>query len=357
MKSFLKIFAYILVALLVYLLFYPVNIEPKAWTPPPAPEMSGVYEPNNKLAAVEKYQTMYGEGPEDIALDPGGYIYTGLLNGKILRFQPDGSNPIVFAETGGRPLGMAFDTSGNLIVADAEKGLILVDAEGGILPLTTAYKGQPYQFVDDLDIAADGKIYFSDASMGHGVRNWKDDIMAHSETGRLFVFDPVRKHTQLLLGGLNFANGIALGPDDAYVLINETSAYRVIKYWITGPNAGNSEVFIENLPGFPDNLSFNEKDIFWVGMVNPRNTLLDKLLPYPFLRKMVHRLPDAVQPSPVRYGFVLGISEKGEVIHNLQDPAGGMASITSAKEINGSLYLGSLTEPFWGKVRIVGSIE
>jgi len=356
MKSFLKGLSYLLVAILVYLLLWPVNIVPKAWTPPQAPEMSGIFESNDKLAAIEKYLTIHGEGPEDIAVDTGGYIYTGLLNGKIIRFQPDGSNPTVFSDTKGRPLEIGFDTLANLIVADAEKGLIMIDTEGGVLPLTNAYKGQPYQFVDDLDIAADGKIYFSDASMGAGVRNWKDDIMAHSSSGRLFVYDPVRKQTQLLLGGLNFANGIALGPDDEYVLINETSAYRVVKYWLKGSKGGNNEVFIDNLPGFPDNISFNEKGTFWLGMVNPRNSLLDILLPYPFLRKVVHRLPEAVQPSPVRYGFVLGINEKGEVVHNLQDPTGGMASITSAKEINGNLYLGSLTEPFcarlsWPKLR------
>lgn len=352
MKSFLKVISFLLVALLVYLLLWPVNIVPKKWTPLTAPDMTGVYETNNKLAAVDKYPTIHGEGPEDIAVDTAGFIYAGLLNGKILRFQPDGSNPTVFAETGGRPLGMAFDARGNLIVADAEKGLILIDTEGGVLPLATAYKGQPFLFVDDLDIAADGKIYFSDASMGYSVRNWKDDLMAHSGTGRLFVYDPVREHTQLLLGGLNFANGIALGPDDAYVLINETSEYKVMKYWLKGPQGGNSEVFIENLPGFPDNISFNEKGTFWIGMVNPRNALLDKILPYPFLRKMVHRLPEVVQPNPVRYGFVLGINEKGEVVHNLQDPKGGMASITSAKEVNGNLYLGSLTEPHFAKLKL-----
>lgn len=350
MKSFLKIIGYLLVAFILYLLLWPIDIEPKAWTPPPAPDMSGIFEPNNKLAAAEKFPTVHGEGPEDLAIDTAGFIYAGLLNGKIIRFQPDGTDPEVFAETGGRPLGMAFDSLRNLIVADADKGLLLVDAEGGILPLTTAYQGQPYKFVDDLDIAADGKIYFSDASMEAGVHNWKEDIMVHSGTGRLFVYDPARKHTQLLLGGLNFANGIALGPDDAYVLVNETSAYRIVKYWLKGPQGGNSEIFIENLPGFPDNISFNEAGTFWVALANPRNKLLDKLLPHPFLRKIVDRLPEAVQPAPVKYGFVLGIDEQGEVKYNLQDPEGGFAPVTSVKEIEGYLYLGSLTEPFWARL-------
>ncbi len=351
MKSFLKVFSFVLVAIIVYLLLWPVNIQPKSWTPPSAPAMEGIYAPNQALAGMEKFSAQLGEGPEDLAMDAAGYIYAGLVNGKIVRFQADGSNPEIFAETGGRPLGLAFDSLGKLIVADAEKGLLLVDEEGGVLPLTSTYKGQPFHFVDDLDIAADGKIYFSDAAVGSGVRNWKDDIMSHSESGRLFMYDPARKHTQLLLGGLSFANGVALGPDDAYVLVNETGAYRIMKYWLKGPKRGDSEVFIENLPGFPDNISYNEKGTFWVALPNPRNALLDKLLPHPFLRKVVHRMPEAVQPAPVRYGFVLGINEKGEVIHNLQDPSGAFAPITSVKEIGDYLYLGSLSEPQWGRIR------
>jgi sugar lactone lactonase YvrE len=41
------------------------------------------------------------------------------------------------------------------------------------------------------------------------------------------------------------------------VLVNETGAYRISRYWLTGPKAGTHDMFIDNLPGLPDNLAFN----------------------------------------------------------------------------------------------------
>jgi hypothetical protein len=81
-------------------------------------------------------------------------------------------------------------------------------------------------------------------------------------------------------------------------------------------------------------------------MFTPRNKPLDLLLPRPRLRELVARLPENLQPQPARHGFVVGFDEAtGAVTHNLQDPAGGYAPITSAREHEGSLWLGSLTEP------------
>src|SRR4030095_11592897 len=102
-------------------------------------------------------------------------------------------------------------------------------------------------------------------------------------------------------------------------LVAETGMYRVMRIWLTGPQAGQSEIFIDNLPGFPDGISSNGKDRFWLALVKPRDAVLDKLLPHPFLRKVVARLPKFLQPAPKRYSFVLGLDGNGRVVDNLQD--------------------------------------
>ena len=75
-------------------------------------------------------------------------------------------------------------------------------------------------------------------------------------------------------------------------VVNETFMYRIQKYWLKGEKAGTSEVFIENLPGFPDNVSSNEEGIFWVALFNPRNDFIEMSSNKPFLRKLVLRLPE-----------------------------------------------------------------
>src|SRR5512138_1400198 len=101
-----------LVLILLYLLFWPVAINPASWTPPDMPPLIGVYQENNQLAVVARLGIGAGIGPEDIAFDSQGFIYSGMADGNILRFRPDDSNPEIFVNTGGRPLGLAFDAHG-----------------------------------------------------------------------------------------------------------------------------------------------------------------------------------------------------------------------------------------------------
>src|SRR5678815_435011 len=107
--------AAILVAALAYRLLAPVPINPGAWTPPVAPTLTGQYQQNTRLAPVQKLSLGDGHKPEDVALDADGKIYAGFEDGRIMVLQPDGTEPRVFANTGGRPLGLVFDRAGNLI--------------------------------------------------------------------------------------------------------------------------------------------------------------------------------------------------------------------------------------------------
>ena len=97
----------------------------------------------------------------------------------------------------------------------------------------------------------------------------------------------------------------------------------------------------------------NGKDRFWLALVTPRDGALDKLLPHPFLRKIVARLPKFLQPAPKRYSFVLALDSSGRVIDNLQDGAPEcFAEIANAVERNGVLYFGSIGEAAIGRYRL-----
>jgi sugar lactone lactonase YvrE len=356
MKRKLLLTVMALAALLVlYLFFWPVPIDPAAWQPQTPPPLAGVYEPNTRLTAAERLPAG-GHAPEGVAVDAEGRIYAGLEDGRIARLQPDGSRPETFADTHGRPLGLDFDRAGNLIVADASRGLLSIGRDGATTVLTREAEGRRIGCPNDLDIASDGTIYFTDASDKFPLSVYKYDILEHRPNGRFLVYDPATKQTRVLLDGLHFANGVALGPEEAFVLVVETGEYRVWRVWLKGPRAGAKEIFIDNLPGFPDNVTFNGSDTFWLALVTPRNALLDKLLPRPFLRKIVPRLPSFLQPAPERYGFVLGLDAEGRVARNLQDPSGEhYEEVSSALEHEGVLYLGSLGEDAVGRLRLGGT--
>ena len=336
----------------LYLFFWPVPVNPEAWQAPEVPQLEDIYAPNTYLSAIEQLGKGEGMGAEDVDVDSLGRIYGSFVDGRILRFAPDGTESEKLVNTAGRPLGMEFDSQGNLIVADADKGLLSVSPQGKLTILATEAEGLPFRLTDDLDVGVDDKIYFSDASDKFPLEDYIFDLMEHRPNGRLLVYDPKTKETTVLLDDLYFANGVAVSPDLSFVLVVETSSYRVKKYWLKGDKQGTSEVIIDNLPGFPDGISSNGQGVFWMAIASPRNTLIDRFAPSPLIRKMLLRLPKFMLPAPEHYAFVLGIDSNGNLLYNLQDPSPDSYSpITSVEENEGMLYLGSLTYDAIGRIK------
>ena len=342
-----KLLLLVLIAAVLYLTLAPTKVEPVAWTAPPAPSTKeGSYAVNDKLKGVQRIAQIDAVGPESVVIDSAGVVYTGYVDGRVVRFAPDGGNGEVLANTGGRPLGVALAPGGGLFVADANRGLLQIDDKGGVKLLAEESDGLRFGFTDDLSTDSAGEhVYFSDASSKFGFGHHMEDIIEHGANGRLLRYDIATGKTTTLLNGLHFANGVAVGPNDEFVLVNETSEYRVMRYWLKGDKAGTAEPFIENLPGFPDNITFNGKDRFWLALAAPRDDLLDQMADKPFVRKMVARLPAAIQPKPKRHALALALDLNGKVVANLQDASeGAFSPVTSVREFGPWIYFGSLSE-------------
>src|SRR5262249_22080732 len=145
----------VVVALALYFTLWPVPIDPVAWTPPPAPDYTGPFARNERLAAMERLALGPNHGPEAVALDAAGWIYTSTRQGRIVRLRPDGSGAETYAETGGAPLGLRLDAAGNLLVADALRGVLRIDRDRRVTVLAAEADGVPIAYADDLDIARD----------------------------------------------------------------------------------------------------------------------------------------------------------------------------------------------------------
>ncbi len=352
MKKFLLSFFFLLAFIALYLRFTAAPIAPVAYSPSPAPPLQGVLAPNTELAKVAFIAKGQIHGPEDIAIDSSHAIYTGTSEGRIVRIDPE-QNVETIAVTGGRPLGLQFDHHGNLIVADAVKGLLSIARDGSITTLTTSAQGAPVKLADALAIASDGRIYFSDASSKDWGEEFIYEILEAKPYGRLLCYDPATQTTTVLLRDLYFANGVALSRNEDFVLVNETYRYRTTRYWLKGERAGTSDIFIDNLPGFPDGISSNGNGTFWLALFTVRKPLADRIHPYPFAKRLLARLPKFLWPKPVHYGLVLAHDEHGQITRSLHDPTGRQLSeITSVREHEGYLYCGTLNEDHIGKYKL-----
>ncbi len=356
-RRFLIALAALIALVVLYLVAWPVPIAPVAWDAPPDPGHTGAFATNDALAAFETVAIGAHHGPEAIAVDRDGRLYLATEDGVIVRLAADGSSPDAWTDTDGRPLGMAFDSAGTLWVADGLRGLLAISPAGEIRVAATEADGTPIRFADDLDVAADGRVYFSDASTKFSAAEYGGlgasllELLEHAGTGRLLEHDPATGRTTTLLDRLVFANGVAMSHDQRSVLVNELGSYRVLRVERDGAERGRSSPLIEALPGFPDNITRGRDGRYWIAMPSPRNPTVDALSRRPFLRKVLQRLPAALRPAPVHYGHVIAVDDSGRVVANLQDPAGGFQMLTSALEVPGWLYLGSLSEPRAARVR------
>jgi sugar lactone lactonase YvrE len=335
-----------LVALPVFLLAVPPPVDgfdPEPWRPG---ESSGFPEGITTPAQVEPVTAEVINGPEDVASDGEGNLYTGDRDGVIWRFSSAGGEPVRFAEPGGRPLGLAFAPDGRLVVANHGLGLQAISPDGGVETLVDEVAGERILFANDLDISRAGVVYFSDSSSRYNTTTLGEESSSYllpdaidgRASGRLLSYDLATGRSEVLLDGVYFPNGVALTADGSALWVAESNRYRVLQHDL---GAGTTTTVYENLPGTPDNID-RDPDGRMLVAVYERNAALDNLvLPYTVARQILIRLPSDLfvnEEDPLG-GSVLVAHDDGSAVEFL---TGLVPAATSVHPVGDRWYLGAL---------------
>jgi sugar lactone lactonase YvrE len=293
-------------------------------------------------------------GAEDVVVGTSGAdegaVFTGTEDGSIFRISADGGKVDRIAQTGGRPLGIEIGPDGRLLVCDATKGLLWVDtSSGAVEAITDSIDGTPMRFCNNAAIGSDGTVWFSDSSTKYGVDQWKDDFVQNTRTGRLARLN-TDGSVEVVLDGLAFANGVALSTDEDFVCVAETGARTVVRRWLTGNRAGMRDLLCQNLPGYPDNIARGSDGLIWVTLASPLDPLVERLQKSPMpLRKMVTKIPDALQPKPKQTVRVQAFDLEGRLVHDIdvnpKEHGAAYHMVTGVREHAGRVWMGSLHEP------------
>lgn len=339
------------VILAVYLGLWPVQIRALSWKAPLAPGYTGVHAANDKLMGQHAIFLGGEVGPEHVTIGSDGKLYTAVASGRILRMNLDGSGQEVYASTGGRPLGLAFDSQGNLIAADAIKGLLSIAADRKVSVLANTVQGDTIRFANALAVARDGKIYFSDSSTRLAPAQWGGtmeaamlDVIEQSSTGRVLEYDPGTGMTRVVVQGLSLANGVVLSSDEQTLYVAESGRYRVWKIAVAADKldmakpSPEAQVVLDNLPGYPDNLTRGQYGKIWLGLAGQRNDL-DAMAERPFMRELALRVPRVLWPVAKPFGHVMAFTEDGKVVADLQDRSGASLTTTGVTETPDRLYI------------------
>ena len=286
---------------------------------------------------------------------PDGRVFTTDDAGMLYRI--DGAVPEPIEDLGGRPLGLKAGADGALYIADSYRGILRWQGPGTLETLVDAVEGAPLIYANQLDISRDGTIYFSNSSdrfdpetMGGTKPTSVLTVWEQSDSGYVARRSPDGV-VEKIASGFVYTNGIALSQAEDFLLINETGRARVHRLWLSGERAGEREVFLDNLPGYPDNLEAQGDGTYWLAFASPR-VPSEVLMPYPFLRKVLWRLGPMVRPAPLHQGRVMQIDEQGNILRDLQDPQGRFAVTTSALIVGDDFYLMSLDGPVFGRTGV-----
>ncbi|MQA60284.1 MAG: SMP-30/gluconolactonase/LRE family protein [Actinophytocola sp.] len=286
-----------------------------------------------------------GESTEDVLVDKDGRIYTGLLDGRIVRVSDEGRVIETIGRCPGRPLGLEFYGDDELVVCASDAGLLAMSiADGTVRTLADKAFDAPIIACNNAAVAADGTVYFSDSSRRFPIPEWRRDIVEQTRTGRLLRLNTDGTVDELL-GGLHFANGVALAADESFVTVAESGGCQVRRVWFTGPHAGTSEVFLADLDFYPDNSSTGSDGLIWIALASRKVAALDVVQRMPaLLRSTVLQLPKFVQPAPARTVGTIAVNEAGEIVHSYDGEIDGFQMLTGVRERDGVLYFGSLHE-------------
>lgn len=334
--------------------------------PETAADSSSPYALNDRLRAVSLIGKGEVEGPEDVIFDRKDNLYCPNRHGDIVRFlAPNYEQWEVFAHIGGHPLGMAFDQDENLNVCVGGMGLYRVTPSRQIEKLTDETNRSLFSIIDDtrlkladdLDIAPDGRIFFSEATIRYDMHDWPQDALESRGNGRLICYDPRNGTTRTILRDLQFPNGICMAGDGESFFFAETWGCRIKRYWFSGPKAGKVEVTIPDLPGYPDNINRASDGTYWVALVGMRSPVMDLALTMPSMRKrMAKRVARDEWLFPnINTGCVIRFTAEGKVVESLWDLGGkNHPMVTSMREHKGYLYLGGLYNDRIGRLKLDG---
>jgi sugar lactone lactonase YvrE len=328
---------------------------PPDWTPalwsdlPPRPALEGPLAVNDHIARATISGERRLEGAEDIVQGLDGRLYTGTADGGIWRIavNRDGKARRIerVASVEGRPLGLDPYSKHILIAAVGGQGVLAVNTRTGrSWVLTDRLDGNLIFFPDALAVAADGTIYFSEASTVY-YPGFPNDFLDGRPHGRLLRYEPATGTTRVVADGLYFANGVQVQPDERFVLVAESFRTRLTRVWLRGPRAGTTDQFGPWLINAPDNIRMDREGRVWIAGSDLRDDTLDAALSNADVRRALAALSPDQQGSARRpYGFAQVLDRRGRPIFSFHDTTGRFFAVSSVLPHDRVVTFGSLRD-------------
>ena len=229
------------------------------------PENERFWEVISKEAVAERIGIAF-EFTEGPAWHPDGYLIFSDIPANTI-YEWTGKKYRVFRSPSNNANGLLAEDDGSVLACEhASRSLTRYSSEGVLTVLADRYNGKKFISPNDLCMASNGAIFFTDPPWGLPERN--DD--PGKELPYNGVFRWYKGEVTLIDSTLSWPNGIALSPDDKYlyvanmeiIKVNGADQYQVFWMRYTLDEVGGVEgkdLFFTatdtSLPGGPDGMN------------------------------------------------------------------------------------------------------
>ena len=224
-------------------------------------------------AGIERIATgfRWAEGP--IWFRDGNYlIFSDIPNNRMLRWLEEDGHLSVFRAPSNYTNGNTRDREGRLISCEHDtRRVTRTELDGRITVLLDRYEGKPLNAPNDVVVAADGAVWFTDP--GYGIDGPYEGHSAAAELPRnVYRFDPRSGAATVVADDFARPNGIGFSPDGTKLYVAETgithggpSHIRVFD--VDGARLRNSRIFADDFsPGMTDGLRCDVDGNVWCSM-------------------------------------------------------------------------------------------
>jgi Strictosidine synthase len=231
-----------------------------------------------------------------------------------------------------------------------ERPIVYADDDRGapeLGPGITSPK-RPLIVCDNLEVSEDGRrIYFSEPFdySGASVDDALDEAIALAPNGRLWRYDVETRTTRLIAEGFHFINGVLYDlhpgqPREESVLVTQTSLFRLTRFYLRGPKAGQDEVVLDGIIGLDDGMDRDASGRIWLALFSDRTALLTWVHEHAWIKPLLMRVPAQLLMALPQKTGVLVVSPDGRTpLYSALYAGDALASVASAVPSSAGVYL------------------
>lgn len=213
----------------------------------------------------------WAEGPVYLA-SAGSFVFSDVATSTMWRWSPADQEPAVFRSPSHHANGNAVDAEGRLVTCEHQtRRVTRTEADGSITVVADSFEGRPLNSPNDVIVARDGAIWFTDPPYGLLRGECGPDARQEQPVSGVYRCDPHTGAVALVIDCLDKPNGLGFSPDERILYVSDTGHshraggnHHIFRFDFDDKGTvGPLTVFAEILPAASDGFKLDSAGKIW----------------------------------------------------------------------------------------------